>query len=375
MNSALRRPRRSGGRVLVLAAAARGVPGQALPRPARPFDLVVTVRERAPSSLRPGLPRVRTGAAARRGHGLARPAPPRRPRGGRAARRAVERLPLSGRGRARVARVARTAAALAGRTRSRRARRRGARLPLAEGARGVMDELALASFAAATESHLVARAAQRAVRALRAAFDGAAEYSGFAALGYRFLAGRSDRLPAAASGDPRSAAWALPARCWRARDSCVGRRSLSSARAPAPRMVGRSRNLGRELAAAGLVVVSGLARGVDGEAHRGALEAGGTTVAVLGCGIDRDYPAAHRPLAREIAEQRSDRHRVRAGRRARPVAVSSSEPDRRRALRRGGGRRGARAERRADHGRPGAGGRTGGVRRSRRDHVCAVGRL
>src|SRR5581483_2106996 len=49
-----------------------------------------------------------------------------------------------------------------------------------------------------------------------------------------------------------------------------------------------------------LVVVSGLARGVDAEAHRGALEAGGATVAVLGCGIDRDYPASHRELARSI---------------------------------------------------------------------------
>ena len=61
--------------------------------------------------------------------------------------------------------------------------------------------------------------------------------------------------------------------------------------------------LGRELAAAGVVVVSGLARGVDGEAHRGALETDGHTVAVLGCGIDRDYPAAHAALARTIGER------------------------------------------------------------------------
>jgi DNA processing protein len=63
-----------------------------------------------------------------------------------------------------------------------------------------------------------------------------------------------------------------------------------------------ARGLARELAGAGLVVVSGLARGVDGEAHRGALEAGGTTVAVLGCGVDRDYPAAHSELARRIVD-------------------------------------------------------------------------
>ena len=68
---------------------------------------------------------------------------------------------------------------------------------------------------------------------------------------------------------------------------------------------GRSvaRSLARELMGAGVVVVSGLARGIDAEAHRGALDAGGVTVAVLGCGIDRDYPAAHGELARRVSER------------------------------------------------------------------------
>ena len=50
--------------------------------------------------------------------------------------------------------------------------------------------------------------------------------------------------------------------------------------------------------------MSGLARGVDSEAHRGALDAGGLTVAVLGCGIDRDYPAAHAELAARLSAPR-----------------------------------------------------------------------
>jgi DNA processing protein len=61
-----------------------------------------------------------------------------------------------------------------------------------------------------------------------------------------------------------------------------------------------ARRLARDLGAVGVVVVSGLARGIDGYAHRGALDAGGETVAVLGCGVDRDYPRAHAPLAQQI---------------------------------------------------------------------------
>ena len=76
----------------------------------------------------------------------------------------------------------------------------------------------------------------------------------------------------------------------------VGARSCSPYGADVARM------LGRELAATGLVVVSGLARGIDGEAHRGALAGEGSTIAVLGCGIDRDYPRSHAWLARRICQ-------------------------------------------------------------------------
>jgi DNA processing protein len=83
--------------------------------------------------------------------------------------------------------------------------------------------------------------------------------------------------------------------------ACV---AVVGARAASEAGLRMAQRLGFELAAHGFVVVSGLARGIDGAAHRGALEAGGRTVAVLGCGIDVAYPPEHRGLADSIIERR-----------------------------------------------------------------------
>lgn len=76
--------------------------------------------------------------------------------------------------------------------------------------------------------------------------------------------------------------------------------ALVGTRRPTPYGRSLAREIARALASAGWCVVSGLARGVDSEAHRGALDAGGTTVAVLGCGADIVYPPENADLLREI---------------------------------------------------------------------------
>jgi DNA processing protein len=157
-----------------------------------------------------------------------------------------------------------------------------------------MNELALAAYAAETGSHLLRAPETRAYRRFLRAFDGGAYRAELTRRGFAFL--EPPRLLRSIH-DPPAGLFTRgdPSLLGRDAVAIVGARACSSYGAQVARM------LGRELAAAGLVVVSGLARGIDGEAHRGALEAGGPTVAVLGCGIDRDYPASHRELAARIA--------------------------------------------------------------------------
>jgi DNA processing protein len=165
-----------------------------------------------------------------------------------------------------------------------------------------MSELALAVFASETGTHLVRPPRGERWRAFERRFDERTVLERLAADGYRFLPRSSPDFPPLlrAIHDPPAGLFlrgvAKPDSLAAPAVAVVGARACSGYGASV------ARSLGRELAAAGLVVVSGLARGIDAEAHRGALEGKGATVAVLGCGIDRDYPASHAELARRVAE-------------------------------------------------------------------------
>jgi DNA processing protein len=165
-----------------------------------------------------------------------------------------------------------------------------------------VSDLALAAFAAATGGHVVVEPRERRFRRFLRSFDAEAYRAKLAAEGLRFVGrGESGYPPLLRElHDPPPGLFLRGCGevelLHRQPVAVVGARACSSYGSQVARI------LARELAGAGAVVISGLARGVDGEAHRGALESGGTTVAVLGCGIDRDYPAAHSQLAARICE-------------------------------------------------------------------------
>ena len=165
-----------------------------------------------------------------------------------------------------------------------------------------MSDLVLSAFAAVTGAHVVTRPRNAGFEAFRERFDEASERARLASLGLRYVGRSEPAYPPLlrAIHDPPPGLYLRGV----AAAELLAQPSVAIVGARACSGYGRSvaRALGRELAAAGLVVVSGLARGIDGEAHRGALDAGAPTIAVLGCGVDRDYPAAHTELARRVSE-------------------------------------------------------------------------
>jgi DNA processing protein len=165
-----------------------------------------------------------------------------------------------------------------------------------------VSELATAVFAAQADAHLLEAPRSARFAAFRSTFDPHAYLRELARLGVRWVARTDPAFPPRLRSihDPPPGLFVRG----EAPLDLLGGTSVAVVGARACSGYGESvaTTLGRELAAAGVTVVSGLARGVDAAAHRGALEAG-TTVAVLGCGIDRDYPRSHAALAAAIAER------------------------------------------------------------------------
>lgn len=142
-------------------------------------------------------------------------------------------------------------------------------------------------------------AAARRLAAAKAALDPGRLAAAAARLGARLITWLDADYPPPLRdlSDPPLALYCLGRlpRSWRRAVAVVGTRQADE--------TGRrvAERLARALAGAGALVVSGLARGIDAAAHRGALRGGGETVAVLGCGLDRVYPPEHAALAREVA--------------------------------------------------------------------------
>ena len=79
--------------------------------------------------------------------------------------------------------------------------------------------------------------------------------------------------------------------------------AIVGSRNPTPQGADNARDFARHLSQAGVTIVSGMALGIDGAAHEGGLAGAGSTIAVVGTGLDRIYPARHRALAHRIARE------------------------------------------------------------------------
>jgi DNA processing protein len=165
-----------------------------------------------------------------------------------------------------------------------------------------VTELATVVFAAEAGAHLLDAPRSGRFAVFRRGFDEAAYVRDLAARGIAWIARSDPRFPRRLGEihDPPPGIF-VRARTALTLDA-LPTVAVVGARACSSYGMAVATDLGRELAAAGVVVISGLARGVDAAAHRGALQHG-TTLAVLGCGIDRDYPRAHAMLATEIAQR------------------------------------------------------------------------
>lgn len=156
------------------------------------------------------------------------------------------------------------------------------------GARGVARLSELLEPSPERRAALVRRARDEAGRARRAAASAGISTvaAGQAAYPDRLLA-----IP-----DPPIVLWTM------GRAEVLGAASVAlvGSRRATPAGLAVARTLARDLARAGVLVVSGMAHGIDAAAHEGALEAGGGTVAVLGCGVNVVYPRQHRDLAARI---------------------------------------------------------------------------
>jgi DNA processing protein len=164
-----------------------------------------------------------------------------------------------------------------------------------------MNWLAVAVFAAETGEHLLEEPRSRRFDRFRQTFDEDAYRRRLATQGLSWVGQDDAAFPQRllAIHDPPAGVFVRGEGDMPQAEPTV---AIVGARACSPYGTSVARSLARELAAAGVIVVSGLARGIDGAAHRGALETG-TTLAVLGCGIDRDYPRAHASLAAEITAE------------------------------------------------------------------------